>query len=176
MLVLGIDHGHGPDGLRGDRGGTPTKGRGLRSNRVEQFHALGATACTSYTPTLLNLIHIFSPDAVAVEEPFVGRGERRFVGPAIAVGQAQGLVLIGAAGQGLPVYRYSPAQIKHAIVDYGARHQSPGTADYSGHLGSEARCPESDAADALAVGLCHLNHSQADSALAREILPGQERQ
>ena len=124
---------------------------------------------------ILNLIHIFSPDAVAVEEPFVGRGERRFVGPAIAVGQAQGLVLIGAAGQGLPVYRYSPAQIKHAIVDYGAATKAQVQETILAILDLK-QMPESDAADALAVGLCHLNHSQTDSALAREILPGQERQ
>src|SRR5918996_4472526 len=69
---------------------------------------------------ILNMIHIFHPDAIAVEDPFVGKGERRFVGPAIAVGQAQALVFIGAASQDVPVFRYTPAQIKRAVVDYGA--------------------------------------------------------
>ena len=46
---------------------------------------------------VLNMISIFQPDAIAVEEPFVGKGDRRFAGSALAVGQAQAVVLIGAA-------------------------------------------------------------------------------
>ena len=67
-----------------------------------------------------NMISIFQPDAVAVEEPFVGRGDRQFIKPAIAVGQAQAVVLIGAASAGIPVHRYSPAEVKRAVADYGA--------------------------------------------------------
>ncbi len=48
---------------------------------------------------VLNLIAIFHPAAIAVEQPFMGKGDRQFIGPAIAVGQAQAFVLIAAAGQ-----------------------------------------------------------------------------
>jgi crossover junction endodeoxyribonuclease RuvC len=123
---------------------------------------------------ILNMIHIFHPDAIAVEDPFVGKGERRFVGPAIAVGQAQALVFIGAASQDVPVFRYTPAQIKRAVVDYGAATKEQMQRTIAATLGL-TDLPESDAADALSVGLCHLVHSDAASVLGREIPPGRER-
>jgi crossover junction endodeoxyribonuclease RuvC len=123
---------------------------------------------------VLNLIHIFQPDAVAVEEPFVGKGERQFIGPAIAVGQAQALVLIAAASQGLPVFRYSPAQVKRSVADYGAATKEQMQRAIAATLGLR-ELPEADAADALSVGLCHLMQGQAAALLAREIPPGQER-
>ena len=123
---------------------------------------------------VLKLISAFSPAAVAVEAPFMGKGERRFVGPAIAVGQAQALVLIGAAGQGIPVFSYSPAQIKKTVTDYGAATKEQMRETIAATLGL-AEVPESDAADALSVGLCHLVQARAVAALAREIPPGMER-
>ena len=121
-----------------------------------------------------NMISVFSPEAVAVEKPFIGKGERQFIGPAIAVGQAQALVLIGAASAGLPVYQYSPAEVKRAVTDYGAASKDQMQRALAATLGLTT-LPESDAADALSVGLCHLIQSGARSALAREITPGSER-
>ena len=123
---------------------------------------------------VLNLIPVFHPDALAVEEPFVGKGERRFVGPAIAVGQAQALVLIGAASQAVPISRYTPAQVKGAVADYGAATKEQMQRTVAATLGLK-EVPESDAADALGIGLCHLIQNQANLALGREIPPGRER-
>jgi crossover junction endodeoxyribonuclease RuvC len=121
-----------------------------------------------------NMISIFHPDHIAVEEAFVGKGERRFVGPAIAVGQAQGLVLIAATGNGVPVFRYTPAQIKRSVADYGAASKAQIQQSIAATLGLN-EIPQSDAADALSVALCHLIQSQVNAALAREIPPGLER-
>ena len=123
---------------------------------------------------VLNLISIFQPAAIAVEQPFVGKGERQFIGPAIAVGQAQATVLIGAASQGIPVYRYAPAQVKQTVADYGAASKDQIRNAITVALGL-TETPDSDAADALSVGLCHLAQVQAAAALDREILPGSER-
>ena len=123
---------------------------------------------------VLNLISIFVPDAIAVEQPFVGKGDRRFVGPAIAVGQAQAVVLIGAASQAIPVFSYSPAQVKHSVVNYGAASKEQVRQGITTTMGL-SEIPESDAADALSVGLCHLVQIQAAAALAQEIPPGTER-
>lgn len=123
---------------------------------------------------VLNMISIFQPDAIAVEEPFVGKGDRRFAGSALAVGQAQSVVLIGAAGQGVPLFRYSPAQVKSAVADYGAATKEQMQRSVTVTLGLNEN-PESDAADALSVCLCHLIHCQANMALDREIVPGSER-
>lgn len=117
---------------------------------------------------VLNMISVYQPDVIAVEEPFVGKGERRFVGPAIAVGQSQAVVLIGAASQGLPVFRYTPAQVKRSVADHGAASKDQMQQVIAVTLGL-AQVPESDAADALAVGLCHLIQTQAAAVLQREI-------
>ena len=123
---------------------------------------------------ILNLIAIFHPNAVAVEQPFMGKGERAFPTSALAVGQAQAAVFIGAASQGIPIYKYTPAQVKSAVADYGAatKEQMRQIVFATLRLGE---IPASDAADALAVGLCHLIQQQSDSALDRIIIPGQER-
>ena len=123
---------------------------------------------------VLNLISIFHPGAIAVEAPFVGRGERSFPGPAIAVGQAQAVVLIGAAGQAVPVFTYAPAKVKRSVADHGAATKEQIQQIINSTL-DLAETPESDAADALAVALCHLIESNAAAALERVIPPGRER-
>ena len=123
---------------------------------------------------ILNLIAIFHPNAVAVEQPFMGKGERAFPTSALAVGQAQAAVFIGAASQGIPIYKYTPAQVKSAVADYGAATKEQMRLIVLATLRLD-EIPASDAADALAVGLCHLIQQQSDSALDRIIIPGQER-
>lgn len=173
MRVLGIDP------------GTLRMGYGvLDSGPTPEADDYGVIALPSSMPLeqrlyqlhthILNMIHIFHPDAIAVEEPFVGKGERQFIGPAIAVGQAQALVFIGAASQEVPIFRYSPAQIKLAVVDYGAATKEQMQETIAATLRLQ-EMPESDAADALSVGLCHLMQSEATSVLGREIPPGMER-
>ena len=123
---------------------------------------------------ILNLIAIFHPNAVAVEQPFMGKGERAFPTSALAVGQAQAAVFIGAASQGIPIYKYTPAQVKSAVADYGAATKEQMLQIVFATLRLD-EIPASDAADALAGGLCHLIQQQSDSALDRIIIPGQER-
>ena len=117
---------------------------------------------------VMNMISMYKPNAIAVEEPFVGEGERRFVRPAIAIGQSQAVALIAAGGQGLPIFRYTPAQIKKSVADYGTATKEQMQQIVAATLGL-SEVPQSDAADALSVGLCHLIQSQAAAALSREI-------
>ena len=173
MLVLGIDPGtirmgyglvrSGPDPTAEDFGVVALPRSMPLEHRLHQLYT-----------HVLNMISIFQPDAISVEEPFVGAGERRFAGPALALGQAQALVLIGGAGQGVPVFRYSPAQIKMAVANYGAatKEQMQRSVVTTLKLDQE---PEMDSADALSAGLCHVVHSLATEALGRAIPPGQER-
>ena len=104
----------------------------------------------------------------------MGKGERAFPSSAMAVGQAQAAVFIGAASQGIPIYKYPPAQVKSAVADYGAATKEQMRQVVTATLQLE-EVPPTDAADALAVGLCHLVQQQSDSALDRIIIPGQER-
>jgi crossover junction endodeoxyribonuclease RuvC len=154
---------------------------GLRQPQVEDYGVISLPGTMPLEKRLfqlythvLNLIHVFQPEAVAVEEPFVGKGERQFIGPAIAVGQAQAVVLIAAASQALPVFRYSPAQVKLAVADYGAASKEQMQRAIAATLGLP-EVPEADAADALSVGLCHLAQGRVSALLAREIPPGRER-
>ena len=119
-------------------------------------------------------IAIFHPTAVAVEQPFMGKGERSFPSSALAIGQAQAAVFIGAASQGIPIFKYAPAQVKSAVADYGAATKEQMRQVVAATLGLD-KIPESDAADALSVGLCHLIQEQSDVALGRIITPGKER-
>lgn len=121
---------------------------------------------------ILNMIHVFHPDAIAVEDPFVGRGERAFAKSALAIGQAQAVVLIGAASQGVPVHRYAPAQVKKAVADNGGATKEQVQQITISTFGI-ADNPAEDATDALAVGLCHLRHFTEDDLMAREIKPGE---
>ena len=173
MLVLGIDPGtlhmgyalisSGPQPNAEDYGVISLPRTMPIEQRLYQLHT-----------HVLNMIAIFHPAAIAVEQPFVGRGERQFIGPAIAVGQAQALVLIGAASQGIPVFTYSPAQIKLAVANYGTATKEQMQQSITATLGL-AEIPQADAADALSVCICHLVQQQAAEALGREITPGSER-
>ena len=173
MLVLGIDPGtlhmgyalisSGPQPSAEDYGVISLPRSMPIEQRLYQLHT-----------HILNMIAIFQPGAVAVEQPFVGKGERQFIGPAIAVGQAQAVVLIGAASQGIPVFSYSPAQVKLAVANYGAATKEQMQQSITATLGL-AEIPQTDAADALSVCICHLAQQQAAEALGREITPGSER-
>ncbi len=123
---------------------------------------------------ILNMIAIFSPEVLAIEDPFVGRGERSFPGSSLAIGQAQAAVLIGAASQGLEIFKYAPAQVKRAVADYGAATKEQIRGIVAATLGISEKL-EIDAADALAVGLCHLAQQQAIGVMLTEIPPGHER-
>ena len=121
-----------------------------------------------------NLISIFRPDAVAVEDPYVGRGEHSFPKSSLAIGQAQAVVFVGAASQGIPILRYTPAQVKMGVADYGRATKDQIRGIVSATFGLPGSI-ESDAADALAVGLCHFSQQQASVVLLNEIPPGHER-
>ena len=121
-----------------------------------------------------NLIAIFRPEAVAIEDPFVGRGDHSFPRSSLAIGQAQAVVFVGAASQGIEICRYKPAEVKMGVADYGraTKEQIRNIVTSTFNLPATL---EEDAADALAVGLCHLSQRQATGALLNEIPQGRER-
>ncbi len=94
----------------------------------------------------------FRPDVVAVERVLFQANTRT----AMAVGQASGLALVAAAERGCPVVQYSPNEVKQAVVGYGAatKTQVQRMVQSLLHLAERPRPP--DAADALALAICHL--------------------
>ncbi len=114
---------------------------------------------------LIQLMQEWTPSAVAIEEPFVARN----VKAAMAVGQAQGVAMVAAAHHGLEAYGYSPRSVKQSVTDYGGSSKSQ-VQDMIGillGLPDESRQP-SDAADALAVAICHINASHVSQLIVRE--------
>ena len=107
---------------------------------------------------LLDVITEWQPSAVAIEEPFVSRNVRS----ALAVGQAQAVAMMAAAHNGLPVAGYAPRQVKQAVSDYGGSSKEQVHEMVRVHLGLSEPLESSDAADALAVAICHVNASNAE--------------
>lgn len=98
------------------------------------------------------LLDEFAPDEVAVEKLFFGRN----VTTAIAVGQARGAVLVAAALAGLPVVEYTPAEVKQAVTGYGNADKSQVQQMVQQLLGLAAPPTPDDAADGVAIAICHL--------------------
>jgi crossover junction endodeoxyribonuclease RuvC len=104
------------------------------------------------------------PDAAAVEELFFGRN----VTTAVTVGQARGVVLLALAQAGLPAFDYKPAQVKQALVGYGGADK----AQIQEMVRLMLRLPEiprpDDAADAVAVAICHLHSARLQRLIGDE--------
>ncbi len=96
------------------------------------------------------------PDAVAVEELFFNTNART----AIAVGQARGIALLAAAQAGVRVFEYTPLQVKGAVVGYGKASKEQVQTMTTTLLGLRAIPRPDDAADALAVAICHAHSAR----------------
>ena len=93
------------------------------------------------------------PDCVAVENIFYARNVRS----ALKLGHARGVALLAASEAGLPVVEYAPAEIKRAVVGYGRAEKHQVQQMVKLLLGLDAPPSPHDAADALAVAICHLH-------------------
>jgi len=163
VLVLGIDP------------GTAITGYGLVR---EDEQGLVLVACGTVTtpagePLPLRLKTIYAglaavirehqPDQAAVEELFFSRNVRT----ALAVGHARGVALLAVADAGLPVFEYKPLEVKQAITGYGGADKSQIQEMVRMLLNLERVPQPDDAADAVAVAVCHV-HSARMRALIQE--------
>jgi crossover junction endodeoxyribonuclease RuvC len=107
---------------------------------------------------LQEVVERWTPDEMAVEEPFVApaRGAKS----AVAVGQAQAVALLLAAAGDMTVHRYLPSQVKAAVANYGAGNKAQVQRAVQLVLGLGNDPMGEDASDALAIGLCHIQHSR----------------
>ncbi|MEM7542199.1 MAG: crossover junction endodeoxyribonuclease RuvC [Pseudomonadota bacterium] len=101
------------------------------------------------------------PDEVAIEKVFVHAN----VDSALKLGQARGAAIVAAANNGLAVAEYSPNEIKQAIVGRGHADKQQVQHMVRALLSLE-KAPQADAADALAVALCHAHTRQGVASLA----------
>jgi crossover junction endodeoxyribonuclease RuvC len=97
------------------------------------------------------LVAEHAPDAVALEESFVGADARI----ALSVGQARGAVLVAAANAGVPCAEYSPATVKQSVCGYGRAEKSQVQRMVKTILALPELPRPNHASDALAVAICH---------------------
>jgi crossover junction endodeoxyribonuclease RuvC len=97
------------------------------------------------------LIEAHRPDAVALEESFVGADART----ALSVGQARGAVMVAAANAGVDCAEYPPARVKQAVCGYGRAEKEQVKKMVKAILSLETAPASSHASDALAVAICH---------------------
>jgi crossover junction endodeoxyribonuclease RuvC len=113
---------------------------------------------------LLEIIQHHQPDAVAVEQPFIAKNARS----ALAIGRAQAVALLAAAGRGIPTYEYTPTQVKQRVANYGASSKEQIQEMVRLQLGLAEVPQPNDAADALAVAICHLREIHLSNLLASQ--------
>lgn len=160
MLVLGIDP------------GTATTGYGLvRQAEDGSLEAVdyGAILTPAEMPMpdrlaslyeqLQAIILLHRPDSSAVEKLFFQKN----VKTALSVGQGRGVVLLALAQAHLPVGEYTPNEIKQAVTGYGSAGKQQMQEMVRLLLGLEHQPKPDDAADALAVAICHLHSSHYQS-------------
>ncbi len=162
MLVLGIDP------------GTAITGYGLVQETGEGLALVDCGVIT--TPAgqslplrlqtiyqgLTSLIERTRPSTAAVEELFFGRNVRT----ALSVGQARGVTLLALADAGLPIYEYKPLEIKQAIAGYGNAGKEQVQEMVRMLLGLPDVPRPDDAADAVAVAICHIHSARMAQLIA----------
>ncbi len=156
-IVIGVDP------------GTAITGYGVVGQTVErEFELLACGVIRTASTQLMHLrllelyedflkiIREFKPDEIAVEKLFFGRN----VTTAITVGQARGTILLAAAQSGLPLAEYTPAEVKQAITGYGNADKRQ-IQEMVQRLLNLTQLPRpDDAADGVAIALCHLQHTR----------------
>ena len=103
--------------------------------------------------TLRNVINEFRPDNVAIEDVFYAVN----VKSALKLGQVRGVAMLAASSCGLAVAEYAPLSIKSAVVGYGKAEKSQVQHMVTTLLRLNAPPESPDAADALAIAICHLH-------------------
>jgi crossover junction endodeoxyribonuclease RuvC len=104
---------------------------------------------------LRTIIERFEPDVVVVEGAFFGKDARS----ALKIGEGRGVALLAAAASGLGVVEYAPAEVKKSVVSTGRAHKSQVQQMVRVLLALRELPEPEDAADALAIALCHYHRS-----------------
>ena len=166
MRILGIDPGVGTVGF-----GVVDSEKG--KNVYVACGAVTTPPNTALSPRLdmiyndLNeLIVTFAPDAISVEELFFSKN----ITTGIAVAHGRGVILLSAYRSGVPVFEYTPMQVKQAVVGYGNAKKAQVIYMVQRLLNMKSAPKPDDAADALALAICH-----ARSMTSRLVTKGEEK-
>ena len=162
MRALGIDPGSRVTGWGVvERAGTALREVASGAIRLEANQTMAGRLARLHG-ACLQLLDAWRPDVVVLERNFVSHN----VQSAFRLGEVRGVVLAAAAAAGRAVHEYPPATVKLAAVGHGRADKETMTRGVIALLGLVTR-PSADAADALAVALCHLQQAPLLEAVAQ---------
>ena len=163
MRILGIDPGYGITGF----GIVEAQAGACRLLRCGAITTPPNTEFSWRLEVIYNdmrqLLETAKPDAVAIEELFFGQN----VTTGINVAQSRGVILLAIRQAGVPIFEYKPMQVKQSVVGYGNATKHQVMEMTKRILRLEALPKPDDAADAIAIALCHARSST--SLLARHL-------
>jgi crossover junction endodeoxyribonuclease RuvC len=158
VVILGIDPGMAITGY-----GVIESDKNNNKMKVLDY---GVVTTPSDMETSQRLLHIFnsveelirqySPDAIAYEELFFNKN----VKTALIIGHARGAAVVAGARQGIDLYEYTPLQVKQAVAGYGRADKQQVQSMVKLLLNLREIPKPDDAADALAVAVCHMHSAQ----------------
>ena len=164
MRIFGID----PGSERTGYGCVETDGR---RHQLVACGAITALAGDGFPQRLARIHRELSrhlsacrPDFVAIENLFHAKNARS----ALKLGHARGVAMLAAVNAGCPIVEYTPAEVKRAVVGYGRAEKQQVQQMVKLLLGLDAAPTPHDAADALAVAICHLHMVPVQVRLKRE--------
>lgn len=161
MIIIGIDPGYAIVGI------------GVVEYTGNRFRTLEYNAITTPAgmPTVERLKKIYTemtsylvrydPDAVAIEELFFNSNQKT----AINVAQARGVLLVAVANANVPISEYTPLQVKQSVTGYGRADKGQVQQMVKTILGLNAIPKPDDAADALALAICHAHSNKMNRML-----------
>lgn len=151
MIIMGLDP------------GLAIVGYGVVEYKAPRFKTLayGAITTPAHTPIperlslifddLSSLIDMYHPDNIAVEELFFNTN----ITTGISVAEARGVILLSAKKKDIPIYEYTPLQVKQAVVGYGRAEKKQVQLMTKTILNLEKMPKLDDTSDALAIAVCH---------------------
>ena len=151
MVVLGIDPGVATVGfgIISETGGVPKPKRyGVISTPAGMRLAL---RLKQINDDVSELIQLFKPDAIAVEELFFNTNQKT----AVSVAHGRAAIILAGEKHGIPMFEYTPLQVKKAVAGYGRASKSQVMEMVRRLLVMDQVPKPDDAADALAIAICH---------------------
>ena len=157
MIILGIDPGFATVGF-GVIKAEGNKNTFIRCGAVTTKAGLPLSVRLSQIyDDITELIRMFKPDAVAIEELFFNTN----ITTGISVAQGRGVRRVACEKCGVPMYEYTPLQIKQAVAGYGRAEKKQMMEMVKRLLNLEKHARPDDASDALAVAICHSRFSNS---------------
>jgi len=157
VVILGIDPGVATVGfgIISETGGNPKPKRyGVISTPAGMRLALRLKQINS---DVAELIKTFKPDAIAVEELFFNTNQKT----AVSVAHGRAAVILAGEEYGIPMFEYTPLQVKKAVAGYGRATKSQVMEMVKRLLSLEQIPKPDDAADALAIAICHARYANS---------------